>query len=55
MRNGERLSFSDKHVLVWTMIDWRSSAVRRFQSEQLPEDGKVGPKHVAIDVILMLF
>jgi hypothetical protein len=23
--------------------------------EQLPEDGQVGPKHVAIDVILMLF
>jgi hypothetical protein len=22
-------------------------------SEQLPEDGQVGPKHVAIDVILM--
>jgi hypothetical protein len=23
--------------------------------EQLPEDGQVKPKHVAIDVILMLF
>jgi hypothetical protein len=30
--------------------------VQRFsKSEQLPEDGQVGPKHVAIDVILMLF
>jgi hypothetical protein len=25
------------------------------KSEQLPEDGQVRPKHVAIDVILMLF
>jgi hypothetical protein len=23
--------------------------------EQLPEDGQVGPKHIAVDVILMLF
>jgi hypothetical protein len=25
------------------------------ESERLPEDGQVGPKHVAVDVILMLF
>jgi hypothetical protein len=25
------------------------------KSEQLPEDGQVGPKHLATDVILMLF
>jgi hypothetical protein len=33
-----------------------ASAVRWFSnSEQLPEDGQVRPKHVEIDVILMLF
>jgi hypothetical protein len=26
-----------------------------LESEQLPENGQVGLKHVAIDVILMLF
>jgi hypothetical protein len=26
-----------------------------LKSEQLPEDGQVGPKNVAVDVILMLF
>jgi hypothetical protein len=37
-------------------IDLRSNAVQRFsKSEQLPEDGQVGPKHAAISVILMLF
>jgi hypothetical protein len=37
-------------------IELISSAVRRFsKSEQLPEDGQVRPKRVAIDVILMLF
>jgi hypothetical protein len=25
------------------------------KSEHLPEDGQAGPKHAAIDVILMLF
>jgi hypothetical protein len=25
------------------------------KSEKLPEDGKVGPKHVVIDVIIILF
>jgi hypothetical protein len=36
-------------------IDFRTSAVRRFsRSEHLPEDGQVGPEHVAIDVILKL-
>jgi hypothetical protein len=40
----------------YSYIDFSSSAVRRFSdSEQLPEDGQVGPKRVAIDVILMLF
>jgi hypothetical protein len=30
--------------------------VRQFsKSEQLPEDGQVGLKHLAIDAILMLF
>jgi hypothetical protein len=26
-----------------------------FEGEWLPEDGQVGPKHVAVIVILMLF
>jgi hypothetical protein len=33
----------------WKYINLRPSAMRR-----LPEDGQVGPKHVAIDVILIL-
>lgn len=37
-------------------IDLRSNSVRCFsESEPLPEDGQVKPKHVAIDAILMLF
>jgi hypothetical protein len=37
-------------------IDIKSRAVRRFsKNEQLPEDGQVRPKLVAIEVIFMLF
>jgi hypothetical protein len=37
-------------------IDLQFSAVRWFSKNgQLPEDGEVVPKHVAIDVILILF
>jgi hypothetical protein len=32
---------------------WCSAVVSK--GEQLPEDGQVGPQHVAIDMILMLF
>jgi hypothetical protein len=44
------------NAIAWRYIDLRSSAVWRFSnSEQLPEDGQVRPKHVAILVILTLF
>jgi hypothetical protein len=36
-------------------IDLVASVVRRLSnSEELPQDGQVGPKHVAINAILML-
>jgi hypothetical protein len=43
-------------AIAWKFIDLRSSAMRRFsKGEQLPEDGQIRPKHVAIYVILILF
>jgi hypothetical protein len=42
--------------MAWKYIDLTilcSATVSK--SEQLPEDGQVGPKHIAIVVILMLF
>jgi hypothetical protein len=50
-------------MLVWTMIcnsmeiHWLQiqCSATVSESEHLSEDGQVGPKHVAIDVILLLF
>jgi hypothetical protein len=44
--------FSGKqsYATAWKYTDLWSSAVHH---EQVPEDGPVGPKHVATDVILM--
>jgi hypothetical protein len=48
--------FVHNNAIALKYIDLRSSAVRQFsKSEQLPEDGQVRPKHVAVDMILMLF
>jgi hypothetical protein len=63
MRNGEEefysqtyFSVNNANAVAWKYISLRSSAVQWFQKgEQLPEDGQVRPKHVAVDVILMLF
>jgi hypothetical protein len=47
---------NNETAIAWKYIGLRSIAVQRFsKSEQLPEDGQVRPKCVAIDVILMLF
>jgi hypothetical protein len=41
---------NNNNAIALKYIDLRSSAARRFSnSEQLPEDGHVGPKHAAID------
>jgi hypothetical protein len=51
-----RFSLNNDNEIALIYIDLRSSAVRRIlKSGQLPEDGQVRPKHVAIDVISMLF
>jgi hypothetical protein len=47
---------NNDNAIAWKYIDLRRSAVRRFsKSEQLPEEGQGGPKHIAINVILILF
>jgi hypothetical protein len=49
-------SVKNNNAIVWKYIDLWSSAVWQFsKSKQLPEDGQVQLKHVAIDVIFMLF
>jgi hypothetical protein len=46
------LFWNNDTTIAWKYIDLRSSAAWRFsKSEQLPEDGQVRPKHVAIDVL----
>jgi hypothetical protein len=44
---------NNDNVIAKKYSDLRSSTVSK--SKELPEDGKVRPKHVASDVILMLF
>jgi hypothetical protein len=38
------------NILTYNLLQFDS-----FKNDQLPEDGQVGPKHVAIFVILMSF
>jgi hypothetical protein len=47
---------NNSNAIAWKYVDFRSGTMRRFsKSEHLPEDGQIWPKHVAIDMILMLF
>jgi hypothetical protein len=49
-------SVNNDNAVTWKYIDLRSRAVGRIaNSEHLPKDGQIGPKHVATDVILMSF
>jgi hypothetical protein len=48
-------SVNNNKVRAWKYTDLRSSVVMVSKREQLPEDGQVRPKQVAINVILMLF
>jgi hypothetical protein len=49
-------SANNDNAIAWKCIVLRASAVQWFpKSEQLPKDSQVGPKYIAIDVILMLF
>jgi hypothetical protein len=45
-------SANNDNSLAWKYIDLSSVTVRQFSnSEQLPEDGQVRPKHVAVEMI----
>lgn len=55
LHSQTHFSANNDNTIALKHIDLRHSAVRWFsKSEQLPEDGQVGLKHVAIDVILIL-